>query len=74
MKDDPADIGWDAIVKRPKGRQSIHPLKLKHISNYKQERYVSDLDVVYYEIYSRLEDFSRQIMPNPSILNDSPRS
>ena len=74
MKDDPADIGWDSIVKRPKGRQSIQPLKLKHISNFKKERYVSDLDTVYYEIYSRLEDFCRQIMPNPSILNDSPRS
>lgn len=74
MKDDPADIGWDAIVKRPKEGQSIQSLNLKHISNFKKERYVSDLDTVYFEIYSRLEDFSRQIMPNPSILNDSPRS
>ena len=74
MKDDPADIGWDAIVKRPKEGQSIQSLNLKNISNFKKERYVSDLDTVYFEIYSRLEDFSRQIMPNPSILNDSPRS
>jgi hypothetical protein len=74
MKDDPADIGWDAIVKRPKEGQSIQSLNLKHISNFKKERYVSDLNTVYFEIYSRLEDFSRQIMPNPSILNDSPRS
>jgi hypothetical protein len=74
MKDDPADIGWDAIVKRPKEGHIIQSLNLKHISNFKKERYVSDLNTVYFEIYSRLEDFSRQIMPNPSILNDSPRS
>ena len=74
MKDDPADIGWDAIVKRPRGKQNIQSLNLKHIGNYKQEKYVSDLDTVYYEIYSRLEDFTRQIMPNLEVLNDSPRS
>jgi hypothetical protein len=61
------------VVKRPRVNK-IEPLKLKHISNFKKQKYISDLEHVYYEIYSRLEDFTRSVMPNPTTFTESPRS
>jgi hypothetical protein len=51
--------------------QTLPKLNLKNISYVTRERVVSDLDFVYFEVYARLEDFSRMIMPEPG---DSPRS
>ena len=62
MKEDQNNIGWDMITKRPKSYeellQTMPKLNLKNISYTRREQVVSDLDFVYFEVYSRLEDFS----------------